>query len=283
VFATSGILAWRNVNLRRGDRRGAFRIGLLLFVAHFSGWLARASHVADITEASLVFAAIPLAGFFAFGFWTIYLAFEPYVRRRWPHTLVSWTRLIAGKLTDPVVASHLLTGAAAGATMATLSMLVVGLAVGEGLRLPSAAMLSGPAGIFVQLAATIEEGFARALSVFFFTFFSKVFFRSEWVAVLFIALLAPVFEPGLPVPASTFSLITAPIAFGFVYLALHSGLVAVMMAICTFGLLIQLPVMADLSAPGTPAAVLMLFGLAAWGLFCFRSAVAGRRLLPLDL
>jgi hypothetical protein len=211
------------------------------------------------------------------------MAFEPYVRRRWPHALVSWTRLISGKLTDPVVASHVLTGAAVGATFATVSLLVLGLVLDEGLRFPSAAMLSGPSGIFVQLAGAIEEGFARALSVFFLTFFSKVFFQSEWIAVLLIALLAPVFEPGLPVPASTFSLAAVPIAFGFVYLALHSGLVTVMMAIFTFGLLIQLPVMADLSAPGTAASVLMLCGLAAWALFCFRSTVAGKRLLPLDV
>jgi hypothetical protein len=34
VFTLSGVLAWRNVRLRRGDRRAALRVSILLFVAH---------------------------------------------------------------------------------------------------------------------------------------------------------------------------------------------------------------------------------------------------------
>jgi hypothetical protein len=38
---------------------------------------------------------------------------EPVFRRHWPDSLISWSRLQAGKITDPLVCSHVLAGVAA--------------------------------------------------------------------------------------------------------------------------------------------------------------------------
>ena len=43
-------------------------------------------------------------------FLAVYMAFEPYVRRRSPRTLISWTRLLAGRFRDPLVGADLLVG-----------------------------------------------------------------------------------------------------------------------------------------------------------------------------
>jgi hypothetical protein len=43
-----------------------------------------------------------------------YVAIEPYVRRNWPESLISWTRLHNGQFRDPLVASHILAGLAGG-------------------------------------------------------------------------------------------------------------------------------------------------------------------------
>jgi hypothetical protein len=51
-----------------------------------------------------------LAVFLASLFWSLYIAIEPYVRRHWPDALISWTRLQAGRVRDPLVASHVLAG-----------------------------------------------------------------------------------------------------------------------------------------------------------------------------
>ena len=59
------------------------------------------SHVVDAIGFGLFIAA--MAGVF-------YLALEPFVRRRWPQTLISWTRLLAGDARDPLVAGHILLG-----------------------------------------------------------------------------------------------------------------------------------------------------------------------------
>ena len=42
--------------------------------------------------------------------WGLYLAFEPYFRRRYPELLVSWTRLVGGRWGDPLVGRDLLGG-----------------------------------------------------------------------------------------------------------------------------------------------------------------------------
>lgn len=43
-----------------------------------------------------------------------YVALEPYVRRLWPATLISWSRLLAGRFGDPLVGRDLLIGAVCG-------------------------------------------------------------------------------------------------------------------------------------------------------------------------
>lgn len=39
-----------------------------------------------------------------------YIALEPHVRRRWPQSMVTWSRLLSGQIRDPLVGSHMLIG-----------------------------------------------------------------------------------------------------------------------------------------------------------------------------
>jgi serine/threonine-protein kinase len=50
--------------------------------------------------------------------WVLYLAIEPYVRRRWPQSLIAWTRVLAGRIRDPLVGGHVLVGTAFGVGLA---------------------------------------------------------------------------------------------------------------------------------------------------------------------
>ena len=56
----------------------------------------------------------------AFRLWLYYVALEPYVRRLWPDLLISWSRVLDGRLSDPLVGRDLLVGCLAGAVF-TLS------------------------------------------------------------------------------------------------------------------------------------------------------------------
>ena len=42
------------------------------------------------------------------------------MRRKWPESLISWTRLHGGQFRDPLVASHILAGLAAGSVFELL-------------------------------------------------------------------------------------------------------------------------------------------------------------------
>jgi serine/threonine-protein kinase len=46
--------------------------------------------------------------------WVIYLALEPWLRRRWPHTMIGWTRYTAQGIRDPLVGRDLLVGVGFG-------------------------------------------------------------------------------------------------------------------------------------------------------------------------
>ncbi|HXA66555.1 MAG TPA: serine/threonine-protein kinase [Bryobacteraceae bacterium] len=112
VCAVGGaaLLAWRNLRLGRGDRKGAQRIAVFVFLCFTCVWVLGTAHVASLWEIRLLFVGISEAGFASGLVWLAYLAIEPYARRHWPDSLISWNRLLAGRLRDPLVASHVLVG-----------------------------------------------------------------------------------------------------------------------------------------------------------------------------
>jgi hypothetical protein len=119
LTATGAVLAKRNIRLGRGDRRGAFRLALVLSGLGMASWILGAHHVADLgMEISLLARGAGLAVLLAALLWLFYLALEPYVRRLRPWTLISWTRLLGGGFRDVVVGRDVLIGMIWGAGLA---------------------------------------------------------------------------------------------------------------------------------------------------------------------
>jgi serine/threonine-protein kinase len=109
------LLARRNLRLGRGDRRGAFTLSMFVLGVAMAAATIRAHHVSRLLdEIGLFTKALAFALYFTILTWVLYMALEPYVRRRWPHMLIAWTRLLAGRLRDPLVGRDLLIGALAG-------------------------------------------------------------------------------------------------------------------------------------------------------------------------
>jgi hypothetical protein len=106
--------ALRNLRLGRGDRRNATRLALLLVALAMLSWTLCTNHGGTrwVGEQFLITAGISLyVGGMA---WILYLGIEPFVRRRWPRVLISWTRLLSGDWRDPVVSRDILIGSAFG-------------------------------------------------------------------------------------------------------------------------------------------------------------------------
>src|SRR6185295_12973765 len=87
-----------------------FRILLSLFLI---GWLLDEHHVATGGEVLLFFQSASLGLMVVSLVWIFYIALEPVIRRRWPQTLISWTRLLSGEWRDPLVGRDVLVGCAA--------------------------------------------------------------------------------------------------------------------------------------------------------------------------
>ena len=114
VLAGGGLVARRNLRLGRGDRKGALRLGGIVCVCRFLAWVFAAHHVASNAELDLFFSTLAEAVFIGVFTTVLYLALEPYVRRIWPRWLVSWVRLLDGRLRDPLVGRDVLVGAICG-------------------------------------------------------------------------------------------------------------------------------------------------------------------------
>jgi hypothetical protein len=106
------LLAWKNLRVGRGDRRGAFRLAVFTFVMRMVYWLFAAHHVPTAGAISSVITGLQSALYWACLIALLHLALEPFVRRRWPEWLISWTRLLAGDVRDPLVGRDILIGGA---------------------------------------------------------------------------------------------------------------------------------------------------------------------------
>jgi serine/threonine-protein kinase len=120
----SVLLAFRNLRLGRGDRRGAFRLALFSFTLQMLVYLFDAHHVWTADEFGLFIEYSKSALFGAVFLWLLYVALEPYVRRRWPEGIIGWTRLLAGGFRDPLVGRSILIGSILGAALIINNYLV---------------------------------------------------------------------------------------------------------------------------------------------------------------
>jgi serine/threonine-protein kinase len=110
----AALIARRNWKQGRADRRGALRVAMARFFLGLAAWACTAHPVptkamlglfqnaaADVLAASVIL-------------WLVYLAIEPAVRARYPHSIITWNRLLSGRWLDAQVAGDVLIGAALG-------------------------------------------------------------------------------------------------------------------------------------------------------------------------
>ena len=110
AFAAACFIAWFNHKQGKGDKRGALALALLYFICCAAGRYLATSHSTTSQEIDTFWRVVAVAGINAGLAWILYLALEPWVRRRWPHTMIGWTRYVAKGIRDPLVGRDLLIG-----------------------------------------------------------------------------------------------------------------------------------------------------------------------------
>jgi serine/threonine-protein kinase len=188
LFILALVLAWRNWRLGRADHNGAIRLGVFILGMRLTAWLLRAHHMGTAQDEWQLF----ILGV-AFGLWAAtlgvvaYIALEPYVRRRWPQAMTSWSRLIAGRIGDPLVGCDLLIGVALGSGVTAMLYFVNAALTWFNLRGETAngfdpvalASLSGATGLVL---GTAVSAVVNSLGIALFIFFLRVLIKRQWIA-----------------------------------------------------------------------------------------------------
>ncbi len=281
-----GVSAWlarRNFVRARGDRHGAFRLATWVFYMDMGLWLLRGHFVATPDLVGVFVVATSTSLFSAALVWALYLALEPYIRRHWPQTIISWSRLLAGRVRDPIVGRDVLFGVALG--------LIWGLAF-ELRSLPAAhavptfrdtSFLEGTRSVLAAFAMQLSASVTGTLGFFFLMFLLRVLLRNKWLAggaftLIFVSLkLLNSSHPWLD--GAAFFAIYAIAAVVIV----RFGLVAIATGIFTANLLLNFPPTGNLSAwyfPVTPAVLGAMLALAAWS---FHTSLGGQKLWDKEL
>jgi serine/threonine-protein kinase len=278
ALGSGGLVARHNLRRGRGDRRGASRVAILLFVMLFLGWLLGGTHAASIAETQLVFLATGLTLFLAAVAWILYVALEPLVRRHWPDALISWTRLLSGRFSDPRVGRDLLVGAAAGSMLALLPRLEYLLrALLEATPPPPVLAWTAPLLGVKQVASNLVAFPARSL---LFGIVATLLFvlirgltRRNWAGGAF--LVALFMLPALMEKGWVGAVFGALAGLAHVVILIRLGLLA-LLSMAVFNDYLNHMLTTNLSlwyAPTTIFLIALVIGLA---LFAFRSAVAGK-------
>jgi serine/threonine-protein kinase len=265
-------LARLNYRQGRGDREGALRLAWVMFALEILLWLCRGHMVASIATLGSLMIAISTALFVSGTTWMLYLALEPWVRRRWPQTVISWSRLLSGQFRDPLVGRDILFGVMLGVVWILLFQLraIPMMHLGAAPGLYQTEYLMGGREALGAWLMQIPASILGTLQFFFLLLGLKVVLRKEWLAAIaFVALFA--LPQGL---SSSYAAVEVP-AWILIYaiavlIVYRFGLIPLACAIFTINMLANVPFTADFSAWYMTTSVLALLSvvaLAGWGFY----------------
>ena len=271
---------------RTSIRPGAIAVGLLVWqllflwpgsVAVFFG----AHHVPNFDELALFVEGLAWGIFLSCFFWVLYIALEPYVRRRWPATLISWSRLLAGGFRDPLVGRDVLVGCLFAAFIFAMGSL--GWFVPSWLGHPPPQPATGPDWQFLGARAIIANTsyglifnpFLQ-LSSLFVLFLFRVLLRRQWAAAIAWVLFFTVFYSAGNQFAPIFLVFNLIINVVAVFLLIRFGLLALVATWVFFGFLANFPLTTQGSAWYASISLSAILLMAAMAFYGFYTSLGGR-------
>jgi eukaryotic-like serine/threonine-protein kinase len=279
LLVVGALLARRNLRLGRGDRRGASRLAAFVFIAWTIAWFLGAHHVLTFDEFELFIEFLAWGLAWSCFMWVLYIALEPYVRRRWPATLVSWSRLLAGGFRDPLVGRDVLAGCLLAPFTTALGRLEW--FISSWLGYPPLQPGSGPQWLFLgaraivaQQALTLMVAPIFWIALLFVLFLLRVLLRKEWAAAaawaLLFAFLAPLGDTPVAVAGA---LIFSSLA---VLVMIRFGLLALVTNFVVFSILQRFPLTTQGSVWYAGISMFGILLMAAITLYSFYTSLGGR-------
>ena len=276
ILAVALLFALLNFRAGRGDSGGALRLAWFFLICNAINGFLTLHHTAagEIRE---IAGAVEVSLFGAAIVWTLYMALEPYVRRNWSQALIGWTRALSGRLSDPLVAGHLLIGIAAG--------IVLDLVFEVGDLVQAGATFMPALDPFRMLSFWVfglAQTAAVALGFFFLFLLLRLLLRRTWIAVcaVVVLLLGALASQGAPL----FAIGVDVVAFAaFVAVSIRFGMLALTAMLIAQGVKDRYPLTANFSAWFAPLGWLSVAMVLAAALWCFRYALGGRKVWKVSL
>jgi serine/threonine-protein kinase len=240
----------RNLRMGRGDRKGGLRVAvfilgtLVVMVVIRRHWSFSPAILWDIVSRQF---GLPL--FMALTAWLYYIGFEPFVRRRWPHMLIGWARLLDGRLRDPLVGRAILAGVLGGAAVAALSVMPE--VLGRMLDLPrtfpyvAAESLNATNRFAAVLLRAVADGVTRSFGLMAVVLVARLLFRSDRAALAAAFVTSIVIAlPGGENWALELA-VAVPTGAMVIVLLQRFGMLAICVLLITFDLLVWSPLTLD--------------------------------------
>jgi hypothetical protein len=251
--------ARQNLRAGRGDRRSAARLAYCILGLQAVSWIFIEHHVASSGEMNLLIFAIGRGVVISGLVWLMYIALEPFVRRRWPDVLISWNRVLGGNFRDPLVSRDLLIGCVYGAFTGLVHYLRYPLTLffNEPQLRPSTGGLMdaapGTFGLFRGLHMFIGGGLSVAsgitlacLGICFIFFLVRYLSRRTWIAITVIMVWITL---ALFVQESVISIIPILLSMGvFTFVYFRYGLLAITTGVIFLNFLVIFPITTQFSA-----------------------------------
>ena len=285
VIVGSAAVARKNLRMGRGDRKGAFRLSIVVFSIYLAAWFFH-SNVFPRTFSTNLLQPVeyvrPLsqALFSATLMWLQYLALEPFLRQRWPRKIISWTRLLGGSLRDPLVGRDILVGSFCGVMLLIFRYLNAASPAWFGHPINQ---LMTPYNLTLRnvLGDVFDRQYGAITLALYMTFMLLLLFmitRKEWAAILILGIILFVTIFGSRVDTWLETVWSAAQVALMLFVLWRYGVLA-LVASLLFLISFVYPYAGDLNAwyaMGPVIALLFTGGLAAYG--CYTS-LGGQPLL----
>jgi Protein kinase domain len=273
-------IARRNHRKGKVDWHGAWRLASAIFVTEIAIWVCRDHFIPTLATFGRFVLAISTGLFISGATCMLYLALEPYVRRHWPQAIISWSRLMAGRVRDPLVGRDVLWGVMLGVVWSLV--IAVGLLAlkreGATPQLPSTSLLLGGRQVAGIWLLNVVQCILGTVEFFFVLFLFKVLLRNKWLA----AAAFTVIFAARNILQGDHPQIMAPVwivVFAIAAFALSRfGIITLSVAIFVANQLLNVPFTTDFSAwyaPGAWGVLLSFIAIAGWG---FYTSLGGQKL-----
>jgi serine/threonine-protein kinase len=272
----SALIARHNLRLGRGDIRGALRLGFFYFIMQLLFWLFEAHHSGSVAdEFALLLSYLAFGTFAGFYLWLLYIALEPFLRRRWPHRIISWSRLLRGDFRDPLVGRDILIGAVSAGVVILSDVLTPPVLKWLGksfeLSINPGDILIGTH-FFYRLTTQVTAGLFLSLIMFFLLLLLVVIFRREWIALIVLGILMTMFGTLVAGGSPILIPVNALSAFIYIFLLYRYGQLALAASLFFAHLWVFYPITSELRAwYATDFVIGALLCVAIAGFACYTS------------